>query len=141
MPEDKVFVDTNVLIYAHDNSAGRKHEVARNQILALWEEGHGLLSTQVLQEFCLGITRKIPTPVSLTVGRKIIEDLLAWEVVINDGTSVLAAIDIQGRYHLSFWDSLIVQAALRGGAMVLLSEDLAHGQVIQGVTIQNPFAE
>ena len=50
MPEDKVFVDTNVLIYAHDNSAGRKHEVARNQILALWEEGHGLLSTQVLQE-------------------------------------------------------------------------------------------
>ncbi len=141
MPEDKVFVDTNVLIYAHDNSAGRKHEVARSEILALWEEGHGLLSTQVLQEFFLGITRKIPNPVSLIVGRKIIEDLLAWEVVINDGTSVLAAIDIQSRYHLSFWDSLIVQAALRGGATVLLSEDLAHGQMIQGVTIQNPFAE
>lgn len=141
MRENRVFVDTNVLIYAHDKSAGRKHDVARSRILALWEEGRGLLSTQVLQELFLGMTRKIPNPVSLALGRKIIEDLLAWEVVINDGTSVLAAIDIQSRYRLSFWDALIVQAALRGGATVLLSEDLAHGQAIQGVTIQNPFAE
>lgn len=141
MHENRVSVDTNVLIYAHDKSAGRKHDVARYRILALWEEGRGLLSTQVLQELFLGMTRKIPNPVSLALGRKIIEDLLAWEVVINDGTSVLAAIDIQSRYRLSFWDALIVQAALRGGATVLLSEDLAHGQAIQGVTIQNPFAE
>lgn len=141
MPESKVFVDTNVLIYAHDNTAGRKHHVARERVLGLWENGQGLLSTQVLQEFFLGVTRKIPNPVSLPVGRKIIEDLLSWELVINDGPAVLAAIDIQSRYRLSFWDSLIVQAALRGTAAVLLSEDLAHGQVIQGVTIQNPFVE
>ena len=135
----KVFLDTNVLIYAHDTSAGRKHDLARETVLELWNQSNGLLSTQVLQEFFVTITRKIPTPLKLRDGRKIIEDLLSWDVVVNDGRAILAAIDIQDRYRYSFWDALIVHAAIQGGATVLLSEDLSDSQTIHGVTIKNPF--
>jgi len=139
MNEGKVFLDTNVLIYAHDTSAGRKHDLARETVLELWNRTNGLLSTQVLQEFFFTITRKIPTPLKLREGRKIIEDLLSWDVVVNDGRSILAAIEIQERYHYSFWDSLIIQAAIQGDATVLLSEDLSDNQTIRGITIKNPF--
>ena len=75
MPEGKVFLDTNILIYAHDRSAATKHEIARDTVLDLWNHGQGLLSTQVLQEFFFSITRKIPHPIDVRVGRKIVEDL------------------------------------------------------------------
>jgi predicted nucleic acid-binding protein len=135
----RVFVDTNVLVYAHDRSAGKKHETARDVVLDLWESGMGVLSMQVLQEFFTAVTRKIAKPMASAAARQIIEDLLKWSVVVNDGDSILAAIDILDRYKLSFWDSMIVQAAVRGGADVLLSEDLSDGQTIHGVRISNPF--
>ncbi len=139
MKGTRTFVDTNVLVYAHDSSAGRKNEIARDTLLDLWESGMGILSTQVLQEFFTTLTRKIAKPVESASARQIIEDLLKWTVVINDGDSILAAIDIYNRYKLSFWDSMIVQAAVRGGAEVLLSEDMSDGQIIHGVRISNPF--
>jgi len=139
MKEIRIFLDTNVLVYAHDRSAGPKHEIARDALLDLWESGRGILSTQVLQEFFTCVTRKIAKPVGSATARQIIEDLLKWTVIINDGDSILAAIDILNRYKLSFWDSMIVQAAVRGGANVLLSEDLSDGQTIHGVRISNPL--
>jgi len=135
----RVFVDTNVLVYAHDRSAGKKYEIARDALLDLWESGLGILSTQVLQEFFTAVTKKIAKPMTTAAARQIIEDLLKWTVVINDGDSILAAVDILGRYKLSFWDSMIIQAAARGGADLLLSEDLSDGQTIHGVRIKNPF--
>jgi predicted nucleic acid-binding protein len=135
----RIFLDTNVLVYAHDRSAGKKHEIARDAVLDLWESGLGILSTQVLQEFFTAVTKKIAKPMGTASARQIIEDLLKWSVVVNDGDSILAAVDILERHKLSFWDSMIVQAAVRGGADVLLSEDLSDGQTIHGVRISNPF--
>ena len=139
MKEDKVFLDTNVIIYAYDTTAGRKHEVARQIMMDLWETGHGVLSTQVIQEFFVKVTQKIPKPVEKELARDIVADLLKWDVVINDGESILGAIDIILRYGYSFWDSLVIKAAEKGGSAILISEDLSHGQTICGVTIKNPF--
>jgi predicted nucleic acid-binding protein len=139
MKEDKVFVDTNVLVYAYDMSAGKKAEVAREILLELWDKGTGVVSTQILQEFYVVVTRKIPHPMDARTARGIIEDLMLWEVVVNDGNSILEAIDISERHRLSFWDSLVVQAASRSGASELLSEDLHPGRTAAGIQVRNPF--
>lgn len=139
MPEGKMFIDTNILIYAFDVSAGKKHQVASHILSDLWNSGLGVLSTQVLQEFYVNVVQKIQKPIDQKMAQEIIRDLLKWHVVVNNGDSILDAIDISEKYGYSFWDSLIIEAALTGGVSVLLSEDLQHGQVISGVTISNPF--
>jgi len=139
MRETRVFLDTNVLVYAHDITAGEKHEIARDKLIELWESGSGLLSTQVLQEFYVVVTGKIPNPVSAGEAEEIISALLNWELIINDGDSILRAIGLQKRIGYSFWDCLIIDAAIEGRADALLSEDLTHGQTIKGVKIINPF--
>ena len=139
MPGDKVFLDTNIIIYAYDVSAQDKHQKAKEIMVDSWNSGRGLLSTQVIQEFFVGVTRKIPRPLTLKVAGEIVNDLLQWDVVVNDGESIVEAIKIHSKHRYSFWDSMIIQAAVRGGASLLLSEDLSHGQVINGVNIKNPF--
>lgn len=139
MPDNKVFLDTNILVYAYDVSAKEKHESARDIVLELWDSGLGVLSTQVLQEFFVLATKKIPEPLDSKHAKEIVNDLLAWDVVVNDGQSILDAIDIHSRHKYSFWDSMIVGVAIKGGADILLSEDLSSGQVINGVKIKNPF--
>ena len=139
MTEGKMFIDTNILIYAFDVSAGKKHQVASHILNDLWNSGLGVLSTQVLQEFYINVVQKIQKPIDQKMAQEIIRDLLKWHVVVNNGDSILDAIDISDKYGYSFWDSLIIEAALTGGVSVLLSEDLQHGQVISGVTISNPF--
>ena len=93
----------------------------------------------VLQEFFVNVTQKIPKQLDNRLARDIVSDLLKWDVVVNDGESILEAVEILLRYGYSFWDSLIIEAAIRGGAGALLSEDLTHGQTINGVAIENPF--
>jgi predicted nucleic acid-binding protein len=139
MTGDKVFLDTNIIIYAYDASAGEKHHIAKKIFAELWDSGLGVVSTQVLQEFFVTITHKIPKTLDKRLAKDIVSDLLKWDVVVNDGESIIEAIEILLRYGYSFWDSLIIGAAIRGGAGVLLSEDLSHGQIIHGVTIKNPF--
>lgn len=137
--KDKTFVDTNVLVYAYDISAKEKHKTALSIIEDLWHSGNGLLSTQVLSEFFVVTTRKIPNPLSVTIAKSIIKDLLTWDVVSIYGESVMDAIEIHQQYNLSFWDAMIIESAVRGGASLLLSEDFSDGQVIEGIKIQNPF--
>jgi len=139
MPGDKCFLDTNILVYAFDVSAGQKHEVAKRIVIDLWNTKDGILSTQVLQEFFVSVTRKIPKPMNAGLAREIVSDFLKWDIVINDENSLLEAIDIHIRYNYSFWDSLLVQAAIRSGAVILLTEDLVGGQTINGLSIKNPF--
>ena len=139
MRGDRVFLDTNIILYAYDISAGEKHQVAKKILLDLWDSGLGVISTQVLQEFFVNVTQKIPNPLDNRLARDIVSDLLKWDVVVNDGESILEAVEILLRYGYSFWDSLIIEAAIRGGAGALLSEDLTHGQTINGVAIENPF--
>lgn len=82
----KCFVDTNILIYAHDATAGRKHVRSRELTEQLWDAREGVLSTQVLQELCINLRRKVGAPLSVTRIRQIIEDYSNWEVVVNTAT-------------------------------------------------------
>lgn len=140
MPEDKVFLDTNIIIYAYDRTAGEKHNIAKKIVLDLWNSGLGTISTQVLQEFFVIATQKIPKPLDIKLAKEIMRDLLKWNVVVNDGDSILEAVNILLRYHYSFWDSMIIEAAIKSGAGVLLTEDFSDGQIINGLAIKNPFA-
>lgn len=137
--QPKSFVDTNILIYAHDRNAGRKHELARQLLEKLWSTGQGVLSTQVLQELCVNLRRRIAQPLSAAEIRSLIEDYLSWEVVVNTPQSILAALEIEQRHKLSYWDALIVQAAESCGAAILYSEDLNAGQRYGAVAVVNPL--
>ena len=137
----KVFVDTNVLVYAYDRAAGSKHVRARELLEELWNAGRGTLSTQVLQEFYVNVRRKARPPVSPEDARTLVADYLAWDPVVNDGAAVLEAVDAGHRHQLSFWDALVVVAAVKSGASVIYSEDLDHGQRYGSVQVLNPFFE
>ncbi len=136
---DKYFVDTNILIYAHDRSTGLKHERARQLVERLWISGQGVLSTQVLQELCINLRRKIARPLPVEEVRGLVQDYLSWEIVVNTPASVLQALEIEVRYKTSFWDALVLQAAESSGAAVLYSEDLAAGQKYGPVHVINPL--
>ncbi|MBW2285041.1 MAG: PIN domain-containing protein [Deltaproteobacteria bacterium] len=140
MPDDKIFVDTNVFIYSYDVTAGEKHIAAGNIMQDLWNSGLGMTSTQVLQEFFVNVVNKIPKPINGRQAREIVHDLLKWQVVVNTGDTIIGAIDIHLKFGYSFWDSMIIEAAITGGAEFLMSEDLQDGQIIGGVTIKNPFS-
>lgn len=141
MSDERVFLDTNIIIYAYDRDAGRKHEIARALLIDLWNAKGGVLCTQVLQEFYVTVTKKIASPLSPESAREIIEDFLTWDIVTNDGEAVLEAIDLQIREKISFWDALVVAAAGKGRADILLSEDLSDGRKFGDISIRNPFAE
>jgi len=139
MKEGKVFIDTNVLVYAYDVSAGEKHKMALEIMENLWNSGNGIISSQVLQEFFVSITKKISKPLNIITAKEIVKDLLKWKTVITDGEIILEAIDIHSQHKYSFWDSVIIAAAIGGGAGTILSEDLSDKQVIKGIAIKNPF--
>ncbi len=139
MSGDRIFVDTNVLVYAYDTSAGIKRRTARTILAGLWESGLGVVSTQVLQEFFVTVTRKLPKAMEPGAAREVISDLLKWDLVVVEGSMILDAIDLHRKHGYSFWDSLIVTAAGKAGCALLLSEDLASGHSIGGITIRNPF--
>ena len=135
------FVDTNVLIYAHDQSAGAKHERASALLKELWENGNGCLSVQVLQEFYVNVTRKIAKPLDVDTAKRVIADLGQWTVHSPNVEDVVEAIDAQGRFKLSFWDSMIITSAARLGCSIVWSEDLNDGQNYDGVKVINPFKQ
>jgi predicted nucleic acid-binding protein len=136
---DRIFVDTNVLVYAHDLSAGDRHTKASAIIESLWEAETGVISTQVLQEFYVTVTRKIKNPLKPNEAREIIRNYIAWPVQTNDPETTIRASEIEEKNSLSFWDALIVAAALRLQAQKIVTEDLNHGQVIEGILVENPF--
>ena len=135
----ETFVDTNILIYAYDSDAGSRHSKALSTVQDLWESKKGILSTQVFQEFYVNVTKKIPTPLSPTIARGIIENYFAWQVQLIHPATILLASEFQERHRLSYWDAMIVAAAYEGNANVILTEDLNHGQDIEGIQIVNPF--
>ncbi len=135
----KAFVDTNVLLYAYDTSEVDKQPVARATLDRLWAERTGTLSTQVLQEFYNAATRKLSPPVRRTEAREIIDLYTSWPVILLDPALILEATRLEEEHQLSFWDALVIEAARVAGAERLLTEDLQHGQVIEGIVIENPF--
>jgi predicted nucleic acid-binding protein len=136
---DRYFVDTNILIYAHDPAAGDKHARAKALVEGLWERRSGVVSTQILQELAVNLRRKAKKPLDAKATREVVSDYLTWQVVVNGGDSILEALDLEARYQISFWDALVVQAAQASGATTLYSEDLSDGQTYGFVKVINPL--
>jgi predicted nucleic acid-binding protein len=133
------FVDTNILVYAYDQTAGRKFERSRELMERLWDTGEGVVSTQVLQEFYVTVTAKIPNPLKPREARQIISDLGTWTVAVLETRDILAGSEMAERHRLSFWDGLILAAAHKEEATTLWSEDLSHGQKYGEITVRNPL--
>ena len=132
---DNVFLDSNILVYSYSNSEIQKQEIAR-QLVA---DSNSLISTQVLQELCNIVTRKFKFNYE-QAAIAIKESCQNNSLHINTEDTVLQACQIAGRYGFSFFDSLIVAAALESGCAVLYSEDMQDGQIIEGkLTVKNPF--
>jgi predicted nucleic acid-binding protein len=136
---DRFFVDTNILMYAHDKAAGAKYERAKALVEELWHNRTGVVSTQVLQELSVNLRKKAGRPLDSKATREIITDYLTWHVVVNGGESILEALDLEERCQISFWDALVIQAAHTSGAEILYSEDLSDGQTYGAVRVINPL--
>jgi predicted nucleic acid-binding protein len=135
------FVDTNVLVYAFDKSHSPKKRVAQRLMVELMDQDRLRVSTQILQELFVTLTRKVSRCCSSAEALAVLEDLAAWPLVTVDYAAIRAAVGLAGQAKLSFWDALVVVAAARSGAAVLYTEDLNNGQEILGVRISNPFTE
>jgi predicted nucleic acid-binding protein len=134
------FIDTNVLLYAHDTSAGEKRARAAALLVRLAAERSGLLSTQVLMEFYVAATRKLPGRLDRRSASAIVDDFGTWPVFSPAVSDILQGAQLADRYRIHFWDAMIVRAAAALGAAVIWTEDLNAGQVYEGVAVKNPFA-
>jgi predicted nucleic acid-binding protein len=133
------FVDANVLIYARDPEVPFKQERAREWLRLLWREGTGRTSTQVLSEFYVIVTRKIAARVAPENAWQEVNALLAWDPQPIDAALLARAREIEQRWRLSWWDSMVVAAAQLQGCALLLTEDLQDGAQYGGVTVHSPF--
>jgi predicted nucleic acid-binding protein len=139
---EPIFIDTDILLYAHgvsedDPRAGR----ARDVLTQLWHTGNGVLSTQVLQEFYAVATKKLKPPLPGNKARGLVAAYTDWCTVPTDPALIVAAGALAEQHTLAFWDALIVEAALRAGAVRLLSEDLQHGRRFGSLLIENPLLD
>lgn len=135
------FVDSNVLLYAFDRGDARRRKEAGRLIGRLASSGRLRLSTQVLQEFFVNVTRKISRPIGVEDAIRVIDDLAVWNPVLVDVDDIRRAARLSDEARLSFRDALIVVAAAHAGAATLYTEDLSHGQEILGVRVVNPFLQ
>jgi predicted nucleic acid-binding protein len=135
----RVFFDSNILVYIFDVHEPAKQRTARDRFEHVSRAGNAVLSSQVLSEFFVIVTRKLKVPVSCDDAARLVRDLARLPIVAIDADLVQRAVDWSRRYDLSYWGALIVAAACAGGATELVTEDLQHGQTIEGVRIVNPF--
>ncbi len=136
---DRAFVDTKILIYAHDADAKSKHTVAKRVLGELWRQRTGVLSMQVLQEFYVNVTRKIKIPLPKDVARMVVTSYSVWCVEITPA-EISSAFRIEDESRIGFWDALMIASAAKCGAGRILSDDLNAGPTIAGVRIENPFS-
>ena len=136
---DRVFLDTNILVYAYDKNEPKKQIRAQDILKAAIEEESGIISAQILGEFFVVVTRRIKEPLPIDDAEKIIDIISVLPVAEIDKNLVRDAINIQKEYGISYWDSLIVATAKREGCDRIITEDLNSGQNYDGVLIENPF--
>jgi predicted nucleic acid-binding protein len=136
----KCFVDTDILVYAHDRSAGAKHLRAQMLLEQLWASGWGVLSTQVLEELCIQLNHNAANPLPADEACLLVRDYSTWNMIATTPRSVLDALEIMKRHEVTFWDAMILEAAGRSGASILYSEHLATGQRYGAFQVVNPLA-
>ncbi len=139
MSGDKVFLDTNIIVYAYDKHEPEKMEKARLLLKSGIAEESAVLSSQVLGEFFVVVTRRIPKPLSADEAMEIINILSVLPVAEIDLSLVRRAVETCREYGISYWDALIIAAAGRAGCPKILSEDLNNGQEYNGIVVENPF--
>ena len=135
------FVDTNILVYAHDASESGKQPIAEALLRQLWRQGTGVLSTQVLQEFYVVATRKYDPPMSRDLARRLVAHYANWRVIGVDLPLIVSASELEEMHSLSFWDALVVEAARRAGATRLATEDMQDGREFGDLRIHDPFRQ
>lgn len=133
------FVDTNILVYAYDSTAGSKRQQAQVLLNELWVSRRGCLSIQVLQEFYVVTTRKVNNILAPELASQIVRDMKTWRIHLPDVDDILGAIDLQQRYGISFWDAMVINSAWQLNCKTIWSEDLNAGQGYQGIEVINPF--
>lgn len=137
--KERVFLDTNVLVYLFDADDPVKQRRAQELLSDQELQAQLILSTQVLQEFYVSVTKKLAVPLDPDTALKAVQDLAAFPVVQVDTPLILLAIHRSDKAKLSFWDALIVESALVAGATVLYSEDFQNGALLGKVRVRNPF--
>jgi predicted nucleic acid-binding protein len=135
------FVDTNILVYVYDQTAGAKQDKARELLTELLHTGQGCLSMQILQELFVSLTRKIQKPLETVEAARRVAYLAEWNLHVPERSDLFSAIDLHQHLRISFWDAMMIQSARRLGCRILWSEDLSDGQSYAGVTVRNPFLE
>jgi predicted nucleic acid-binding protein len=133
------FIDTNVLVYAHDQREPTKARTAIALLTELWTSRTGALSTQVLQEFYAVATGRLQPPMTPSEARTVVADYAEWSVVETSPQLIVSASLLHEQHGVSFWDAMIVEAALLSGADTLLTEDLQHGRRFGALSVRNPF--
>jgi predicted nucleic acid-binding protein len=134
---ERSFIDTDILVYTDDQDSPEKQQIALDLLARAIADGTGVVSTQVLQEYYAAATRKLGVDPALA--RRKVELFSRLDTVQVATSLILAAIDLHRLHKLSFWDALIVRAALDAGCTVLHTEDLGSDQRIEGLRIVNPF--
>jgi predicted nucleic acid-binding protein len=137
----RIFVDTSVLVYAHDADAGDRHVTAKALLAELWDSRSGSLSTQVLQEFYAVVTRKFKPAMPRAKARAIVAAYGEWCAVATEPQLIVTASRLEEEHTLAFWDALIVQAAIQAGSERLVSEDLQDGRRFGALAVENPFRQ
>lgn len=133
------FVDTNILFYAHDAAAGRKHAGAVALLSRLFSERSGALSTQILAEFYAVATKKLS--MTSQEAEAVLINLQDWTIHRPDHADLLGAARLHRRHQMAWWDALVVRSAQVLGCLTLWTEDLQDGQRFGSVTVRNPFLE
>ena len=137
----KLFADTNILVYAFDGGEPAKQTIAQELLRREGITGNIAVSTQVLQEFYVVVTRKLIATLPATQAYEAVRCFAEYPVVQVDVALILRAIRRNETERISFWDALIIEAALKAGCKTLLSEDMQAGCEVNGLQIQNPFAD
>ena len=137
--EGPCFVDTNILVYALAGDDAERSLPAQRLLRELMTTGRLRTSTQVLQELFVTVTRKVSRPLDRSTALRYLDHLSAWPVIVADYGAIRESIELMDNTSISFWDALVVTAARRSGAQILYTEDLQHGQLVDGVRIENPF--
>ena len=138
---DKVFVDTNILLYARDAGEPAKQPIAKRWLSSLWRHRRGCLSFQVLQEYYVNVTQKLTPGLPAARARQEVRNLTLWNPVVADLALLESAWALIDRYRFAWWDAQIIAAARRLNCALLLSEDMQHGLDVDGTRIVNPFAD
>ena len=136
---DRIFIDTNVLVYLFDNDSPDKQKRAEEILSDSSKRGKISISTQVIQEFYVVVTKKLDRPLAPDQAYKAVQEISSFSVVQIDTELIFFAIQMSQNNKISFWDSLIIQSAISGGAKKLYSEDLQQGRSFGNLEIENPF--